>query len=136
MLGIFAKYRMYIFALVGLLGVLIAYQMLSGGGESSSTVTNTTPTTPTQPGTLTPENAAIEQELLSQLLQLSTITLDDRVFSNPAFVSLVDFSQPIEPQPVGRPNPFAPIAVTVPPPAQVEPAATSTEVETLEDTLE
>ena len=51
----------------------------------------------------------IERELLNELLQLREIRLDDNIFTNDTFVSLVDFSRPIQAQPIGRDNPFAPI---------------------------
>ncbi len=49
------------------------------------------------------------QEFLQTLQQLRDITLDGTVFDDARFQSLVDFRQTITPEPVGRPNPFAPI---------------------------
>ncbi len=54
-------------------------------------------------------NDLIGAELLTILLDLKTITLDDSLFKRDAFLSLVDFSRPITPEPIGRPNPFVPI---------------------------
>lgn len=54
--------------------------------------------------------AVLEQELLNELLQLQRIRLDATVFQDPALRVLVDMSQKIEPQKIGRPNPFAPIS--------------------------
>ena len=51
----------------------------------------------------------VEIELLSLLLELRTVQLRGEIFDDPAFRSLNDFGQVLEPQPVGRGNPFAPI---------------------------
>ncbi len=45
--------------------------------------------------------------LLQRLNEIKSITLEGDLFSNQQFQSLVDFTEPIIPQPVGRPNPFA-----------------------------
>jgi hypothetical protein len=49
------------------------------------------------------------QEILVLLEQLSNINLDNSIFSNQIFLSLVNFEKPLEPQIEGRPNPFLPI---------------------------
>lgn len=51
-----------------------------------------------------------DQDLISLLLQLKSITLDDGIFSNPVFVSLHDFSQELVAEPSGRQNPFSPLS--------------------------
>lgn len=40
--------------------------------------------------------------------QLSSINLNSSLFSNPEFTALKDITTPINQEPVGRPNPFAP----------------------------
>lgn len=50
-----------------------------------------------------------DQELVSTLLALRTVTLSGTIFQDPAFTSLMDFSTTIVPEPVGRANPFAPL---------------------------
>ena len=50
-------------------------------------------------------------EVLSALNQLKTLRLDSSVFSDKTFLSLRDFSQSLNPEPVGRINPFSPIGV-------------------------
>ncbi|OIP77647.1 MAG: hypothetical protein AUK16_01390 [Parcubacteria group bacterium CG2_30_44_11] len=51
---------------------------------------------------------ALETSLfLERLIILQGISLDDSLFSNSRFQSLVDFSEPIIPQPIGRDNPFS-----------------------------
>jgi len=53
--------------------------------------------------------AAVERELLSTLLELRSLRLNEGIFNDPVFHSLRDFGQPLTPQPIGRNNPFAPI---------------------------
>ncbi len=52
---------------------------------------------------------SIDQDLINLLLTLNAIKLDDSIFSDPAFQSLQDFGKDLVPEPVGRPNPFAPL---------------------------
>jgi hypothetical protein len=52
-----------------------------------------------------------EQDLINQLLRLRSLRLDEKIFTDPAFTSLTDFSQTIPPEPVGRANPFLPVGV-------------------------
>jgi hypothetical protein len=47
-------------------------------------------------------------KLLVALASLHTITLDNSIFTDPVFLSLSDFGIQIDPQNVGRRNPFAP----------------------------
>lgn len=56
-----------------------------------------------------PEQAAVEQELISLLLALRSIELNTAIFEDERFRGLEDLSQEIVPEPVGRDNPFAPI---------------------------
>lgn len=53
--------------------------------------------------------SAVEQELLTLLLELRSITLDESIFSDDRFRALKDLSQDIVTEPIGRPNPFAPL---------------------------
>lgn len=51
---------------------------------------------------------AVETSLfLERLTVLQGIALDGSLFSDPRFQNLVDFSEPISPQPIGRDNPFS-----------------------------
>lgn len=43
------------------------------------------------------------------LNQLTPITFDTSIFSDPRFNSLVDITTPVTPEPAGRPDPFAPV---------------------------
>lgn len=60
--------------------------------------------------------APADQDLISLLLELKSITLDESIFQNPAFKGLQDFSQELVIEPVGRVNPFAPFGQSQPRP--------------------
>lgn len=56
---------------------------------------------------------AVDKEILTLLGDLHSLVLDNSIFSSSAFKSLEDFSLPVEDEPKGRSNPFAPIGVNV-----------------------
>lgn len=89
-----------------------AWYALSGSSASTPAIT-TTPVVGASTG---------DQTLIATLLQLRSVKLDGTVFTDPAFTALQDFSTPIVPEPVGRPNPFAPLqsSVTAPPVGSVQ----------------
>jgi len=62
-------------------------------------------TTASSSQTTTPE----EQQFLALLLKIQHITIDQKIFTDPVFLSLQDDGLPILDQPQGRTNPFAPI---------------------------
>jgi hypothetical protein len=56
----------------------------------------------------------IGREFLTSLLNLKTLTLSDKLFTNSSFQTLEDFSIAIiPPNDPGRPNPFAPVSGSV-----------------------
>ncbi|MEK7069009.1 MAG: hypothetical protein AAB947_01345 [Patescibacteria group bacterium] len=61
-----------------------------------------------------------DKTLVDTLLQLRSVSLSGTIFSDPAFISLRDFGTQIIPEPIGRPNPFAPVSLTSVP-AKVKP---------------
>lgn len=87
--------------------VIIAIIVVAGGvwyGLSGSSAS--APPLLTQ--TSTSGNSA-DQDLVSTLLALRSVKLDGTILSDPSFLQLKDFSTQIVPEPVGRPNPFAPL---------------------------
>lgn len=59
---------------------------------------------------LPPSSSVVDGPLiLSQLESLKNVTLDESVFANAVFTGLINFERPIDPQPIGRQNPFLPI---------------------------
>ena len=92
--------------ILGLVVALGAAYLLfgsSGGGSSSDSLLTSQSGISTSP---------ISKELLSTLGDLRGIKLDNSVFDEPTFLSLVDFGTGIPPQPLGRKNPFAPLGET------------------------
>lgn len=55
------------------------------------------------------QTTAAGREFVTQLLAIQSIRFNLDFFNDPVFRNLQDFSQVIEKQPIGRPNPFAPI---------------------------
>lgn len=51
------------------------------------------------------------QTILALLNNLNKVVLDDSIFTEKVFTSLVNFERPIAEQVAGRPNPFLPIGV-------------------------
>lgn len=78
---------------------------LSGSAAPEDTLLTTTLTTGGSP---TQDNA--NQELVASLLALRSVSLSGTILQDPAFQSLRDFGTEIVAEPVGRPNPFAPLS--------------------------
>lgn len=58
--------------------------------------------------------SATGAQVLTLLNRLQAIKLDGKMFSNPNFLSLQDWSVDITPQDVGRPNPYLPVVNAAP----------------------
>lgn len=54
--------------------------------------------------------ASPDADLVALLFELKNIRLDNALFSDPVFRALKDFGQDLVAEPVGRPNPFAPLS--------------------------
>lgn len=98
MSNLFKQYK-NVFIIVALLAAAFVAYSIFFSGEEEGTLT-ASPAAPTQ--------TAVEQELISLLLELRGITLETDILTDPRFESLTDFSQELVAEPVGRPNPFAP----------------------------
>lgn len=53
--------------------------------------------------------SGVQNDVVTTLLQLRAVSLSGTIFTDPVFGSLQDFGSAIVPEPVGRPNPFAPL---------------------------
>lgn len=82
----------------GLAILLLIYVYLEYFAGSSSSATLTTS-----------ETSPLSNDILITLQSIHSITLDNSIFSDPAFVSLTDFGVTIPLQNVGRRNPFLPV---------------------------
>lgn len=98
-MNLFNKYRNVLTALVVIVVGFVVYSMFFTGGDTRTLVTED----------VDPAQTAVEQELITLLLELRSIRLDLSLFDDVDFRSLTDFSQELVPEPVGRPNPFSPL---------------------------
>lgn len=99
--------------------VVVALVIAGGvwyGMSSTPAAPDLTPTTGSA------EIAPVDQGIVQTLLTLRAVKLDGTIFSDATFRKLQDFSTDIQPETVGRTNPFAPIS------AQSQSPASSTQV--------
>ena len=90
--------KVTVVGVVALAACALIYFMYFSGDGSSATLSTTS------------EASTVTQNLLVQLQNLNTIKLDQSIFNNPVFLSLTDYGVQIPAEPIGRDNPFAPIA--------------------------
>jgi len=96
----FIKQYQNIFVIIGLVVIaFVGYSFFVTGDSDNPLVVQD----------IDQSQTAVEQELLSLLLELRSIQLNTRLFSDERFQSLQDFNQDIVSEPVGRSNPFAPL---------------------------
>lgn len=105
MINTFAQNKFKIIGIVALLAGVAWYVLSSSGANTDS-------------GSLiTPETSVtvndIDQDVVVTLLKLRAIQLNNGIFSDASFMSLKDFSVPIVPEPIGRPDPFASLGISV-----------------------
>jgi len=58
------------------------------------------------------ETQALGKQITQALVQIDSLNLDRSIFENSVFKTLMDRSESISPEPVGRKNPFAPLSDT------------------------
>ena len=78
--------------------LVVVYFYYQGGSSSSSGSLLSSPTS----------DQAVGSAELALLNQIKSLKIDTSLFQDPVYQSLVDYSVPIPPENVGRPNPFAP----------------------------
>lgn len=104
-----------IFVLIGSVMIWVYFFFIKSSPEDQALLTSTSSNVVDQAG-VSGENSAIAQDFLALLLNVKSITLQDSIFSDPAFISLKDSSIELVPDGnEGRPNPFAPIGSDVVP---------------------
>lgn len=94
------KRNMWLLLGIGVVVAALAWYGLSSGGASTGLLSSSN------------GSGSADSDVVSTLLQLRSITLSGGIFSDPLFATLRDFSTDIIPEPVGRPDPFAPISPT------------------------
>lgn len=103
------------------IGVVAVVALVAWYGLTQNAAPEPLLTTVTPSGSGSPTEASADQELVATLLTLRAVTLSGTIFQDPAFMSLRDFGTTIVAEPVGRPNPFAPLGASA-----TSPAPTST----------
>ena len=93
--------------IIGIILVVVlagGWYFYSQGGSAPSTSQVVSSTSNVDAAT-----AAVGENVLSILNNVSSIHIDSNFFTTPAYQSLVDYSIVVPPQAVGRNNPFAPV---------------------------
>jgi len=99
--NLLGTYKTYLFIGLGVvLALVAAWWSLSGETQPNSALVASQSGSGVVPG---------ERGIVDTLLQLRSVSLSGTIFSDPAFARLQDFGTQIIPEPVGRPNPFAPL---------------------------
>jgi len=125
-----------IFAVIAVVLILIYIFFIKPSPEQQNLVSSTTSlnTALTDTNTTVDQNSLIAKDLLSVLLSVKSVKLNDTIFSDTAFINLYDSSILITPTgDEGRLNPFAPIGseavaapIVVPELTPITPPATGT----------
>jgi len=92
-----------VIVIIVIIGVILLIYGFSGSGSGGALLTS-------QNGGVT--GSVDERNIIRELNILKDIRLDGHIFQDPAYMSLHDFSRQIVPEPVGRPDPFAPLPKT------------------------
>lgn len=103
MSSIFQKIKMPLIVLILIIIIFYGYSLLSKKGIDTKNLISDTSSNPT--------TSQADQDFLNTLSKVQGIKIDTSIFSDQAFNSLTDDSQPIVPGQPGRTNPFAPIGV-------------------------
>lgn len=67
--------------------------------------------------TSAPGDSSGDEAIMQSLLTLQAVNLSGAIFTDPAYATLKDYTTAITPVPAGRPDPFAPLPVTIAPAA-------------------
>jgi hypothetical protein len=86
--------------------LIIIAILFAGFFVYNSSVKTPAPTTALQKGNKVAAEKVPEQDFLPLLLRIQSVTLDERLFLNPVFRTLKDYTQPIIPENAGKANPF------------------------------
>ncbi|MEN9649810.1 MAG: hypothetical protein RL094_777 [Candidatus Parcubacteria bacterium] len=109
MMATLSKFKYLILIVILVVIAFLAYTkfMPASSATSSNALVRTSQTASTGGNTSASEGPG--REFVNQLLAIQNIRFNVDIFSDPAYLSLVDFSRELIPQPAGRPNPFAPL---------------------------
>lgn len=106
----FKKYKTIFLVIIAVVVTGVAYNMFFKKENNRNLLVSDT-------GLIGSDSQAslVGDDLLTLLLDIRSVKLDDDIFSRESFKSLEDFSQSITPEPVGRKNPFAPVGFVASP---------------------
>lgn len=107
--------KIIIFAIVGL--AIAALVFFMGGSDDSSSSSSSSPLTSStgiggQPTTPT-DTLAAGGDFAQLLSNVDNIRIDTSIFEDPSYKALRDNRVVLIPEPIGRPNPFAPIGTDI-----------------------
>lgn len=108
-----------IFVVIGTALVLVYIFFVKPSGESETpSLVSSSPSAVTN--TAIVDNSAVTQEFLTLLLSVRSIKLNDTIFSDKAFGTLLETPIDLAPDGTeGRPNPFAPLGSDVVAPGEI-----------------
>lgn len=107
-MAFFSKYKLLLLSIALIVIIFVAYALLkpskpSNNAQNLQPITveqvNSSATDPNDPGA----------DFVLQLLAIQNINFNTEFFRDPVYRELKDQYRPIEPRPIGRPNPFAEI---------------------------
>ena len=97
---------------------IIVLALIVGVGAWWGLSGNSAPTDLIVTEDFTAPSSESDRDIVTTLLQLRSVSLGGTIFTDSSFQSLQDFGTEIIPEPVGRPNPFAPLFFSPPAPPQ------------------
>lgn len=102
----FQKYKKIILIIGTLLVVFFLYTTFFGSENTEEELLTSSVQQPTA-------NQVVGTEIVSALNQIESLKLSRDIFEDPVFQSLIDRSEPLPEEPVGKINPFSPIGSAV-----------------------
>ncbi len=102
----FQKYKKIILTIVILILAFFLYSSFFGKESSDGELLTSSNQQPTA-------NQVVGTEIVSALNQIESLKLSRDIFEDPVFQSLIDRSEPLPEEPVGKLNPFSPIGSAV-----------------------
>lgn len=98
---IFQKYKNWIIIGLVIIVAFVIYAVFFGPKEKEEGLLSS--------GAVKTPAALVGSEIISALNQIESLRLDRAIFDSPVYQSLKDRSRKIQPEPVGKANPFSPI---------------------------
>ena len=99
------RYKGILIGLLVFAALLFIYSNYIAGTENDPLLTSTSESSD--------QGALLGQEIVEILEEIQSIEIDTSFFENSAFTQLIDYRTQVEPEPVGRRNPFEEIGFGV-----------------------